>query len=208
MSQKQPQQPHTTATQDVQHATVALDALTPHPRNYRRHPESQVARLEASLARFGQVRSIVVQEGADGRYLLVAGHGLAEAARAQGLTELRADVIPASWTPQQVEGYLIADNESARGADDDLVALAQLLEEQQGAGEALAALGYSDEDLAALLETLAAETTGRTTELDEPAGGEVESGFSVLVECADESEQQRAYDLLTREGYTCRVLTL
>ena len=144
-----------TTTQDIHHAVVALDALSPHPRNYRRHPESQVARLSASLARFGQVRSIVVQEGADGRYLIVAGHGLIDAAREHGLTELRADVIPSTWTAAQVEGYLIADNETTRGADDDLVALAQMLEEQQGAGEALEALGYSDDDLAALLDTLA-----------------------------------------------------
>lgn len=143
------------STHGVQHATVALDQLTPHPRNYRSHPESQVARLSASLARFGQVRSIVVQEGADGRYLLVAGHGLAQAARERGLTELRADVIPATWTPAQVEGYLITDNETTRGADDDLVALAALLEEQQAAGYDLDALGYSGDELATLLEELA-----------------------------------------------------
>jgi hypothetical protein len=158
-------------TQDVQHALVALDGLTPHPRNYRRHPESQVARLEASLARFGQVRSIVVQQGADGRYLIVAGHGLVTAAQAQGLRALRADVIPASWTPQQVEGYLIADNESSRTADDDLVALAALLEEQQHAGFALETLGYSDEELAALLDDLAGAMDRRAMvtlrELDE-----------------------------------------
>lgn len=114
-----------------------------------------MARLSASLARFGQVRSIVVQSGADGRYLLVAGHGLAQAARERGLTELRADVIPATWTPQQVEGYLITDNETTRGADDDLVALAAMLEEQRAAGENLEALGYSDDELAGLLEELA-----------------------------------------------------
>jgi hypothetical protein len=173
-----PQQPsEDTATHAVQHATIALDGLIPHPRNYRRHPESQVARLEASLARFGQVRSIVVQEGADGRFLIVAGHGLVTAARAHGLTALRADVIPAHWTAQQVEGYLIADNESSRGADDDLVALAAMLEEQQHAGEALETLGYSDEELAALLEQLAEEAltgdgapddAGELEEADEP----------------------------------------
>lgn len=148
-------EPTPAATQGVQHAVVALDALTPHPRNYRRHPEQQVARLGASLARFGQVRSIVVQEGADGRYLLVAGHGLAEAARANGYTELRADVIPATWTATQVEAYLIADNETTRGADDDLTQLAAMLEEQRAAGEHLESLGYSDEELAALLDDLA-----------------------------------------------------
>lgn len=161
-----------TTTQGVQHAVVSLDGLTPHPRNYRRHPESQVARLSASLARFGQVRSIVVQEGADGQYLIVAGHGLVEAARSHGLRELRADVIPPTWTPAQVEGYLIADNETTRGADDDLVALAQMLEEQQSGGFDLDALGYSQEELAALLEQLANEAlAGDRRDVDDPDGG-------------------------------------
>ncbi|HET9111672.1 MAG TPA: DNA methyltransferase [Ktedonobacterales bacterium] len=160
------------ATQGVRHAIVALDGLAPHPRNYRRHPEAQLARLAASLARFGQVRSIVVQEGANGRYLLVAGHGLTEAARANGYTELRADVIPATWTPTQIEGYLIADNETTRGADDDLVQLAAMLEEQRAAGEHLESLGYSDDELAALLDDLAqAALAGDQRDVDDPDGG-------------------------------------
>ena len=154
-------------TQTVQHAVVALDALHAHPQNYRRHPDQQISRLAASLARFSQVRSIVVQEGADGRYLIVAGHGLVEAARREGFTELRADVIPASWSPTAVAGYLIADNETTRGADDDLTQLAAMLEEQRASGEHLEALGYSDEELAALLDDLAQTQLG-AGEDDEP----------------------------------------
>src|SRR5260221_407953 len=105
----------TTTTDDITNAVVAIDALKAHPRNYKRHPEQQIGRLATSITRFGQVRSIVVQEGAGGRYVIVAGHGLVEAAKRENLTELRADIIPASWTPEQVEGYLIADNELSRG---------------------------------------------------------------------------------------------
>lgn len=202
-------------TQGVQHATVALDRLTPHPRNYRRHSESQVARLGASLARFGQVRSIVCQEGADGRYLLVAGHGLTEAARANGYTELRADVIPATWTPTQIEGYLIADNETTRGADDDLVQLAAMLEEQRAAGEHLEALGYSDEELAALLNDLsnAELVSGEDGGDDEIPGLNApdkpyENQYAVSVLCASEEEQERVYNRLTEMGYTCKVLVV
>lgn len=150
----------------VTHATVPLDALRPHPRNYRQHPESQIGRLAASLARFGQVRSVVVQSGADGRYLIVAGHGLAEAAKREGYTTLEADVIPAHWTPEQVTGYLVADNESSREAEDDLTQLAAMLEEQRAAGYHLESLGFSDDDLTALLEQLADEQL--TDENDTP----------------------------------------
>lgn len=141
----------------ITHRAVPIDSLRPHPRNYRKHPESQIARLSASLARFSQVRSIVVQAGADGRYLIVAGHGLAEAAKREGYTTLEADVIPAHWTPEQVEGYLVADNESSREAEDDLTQLAAMLEEQRAAGYHLESLGYSDDDLTALLTQLSDE---------------------------------------------------
>lgn len=156
----------------VTHATVPLDALHPHPRNYRAHPEAQIGRLAASLARFGQVRSVVVQAGADGRYLIVAGHGLAEAAKREGYATLEADVIPAHWTADAIEGYLIADNESSREAEDDLTQLAAMLEEQRNAGYHLESLGYSEDDLTALLAQLADEQlAGSGRDVDDPDGG-------------------------------------
>lgn len=152
----------------MRNATLPLAALTPHPRNYRRHPDQQLARLEASIARFGQVRSIVVQEGAPGQYLIVAGHGVVAAAKRQKLTEVRADVIPADWTPEQVEGYLIADNLHSDGAEDDNALLAELLEEQRKAGYALEGVGMSDEELDALLAEVARMPQ---RSVDDPDGG-------------------------------------
>ena len=82
----------------VSNAVVKVGALTPHPRNYNQHSPAQVGDLRRSLKRFGQVRSIVVQAQADpGRWLIVAGHGIVQAARAEGIESLRADIIPASW---------------------------------------------------------------------------------------------------------------
>src|SRR5260370_692789 len=69
------------AQEEILHATIPLEDLAPHPRNYRRHPQEQLLRIAASLLRFGQVRGIVVQHGKASRYLIVAGHGLTEAAR-------------------------------------------------------------------------------------------------------------------------------
>src|SRR6266516_3736708 len=88
---------------------VSLDSLVPHPRNYRVHPKMQIDKLALSLQRFGQGRSIVVQDSPD-KLIIVAGHGIVEAAQALQWKELRADILPADWTDTQVEGYLIADN--------------------------------------------------------------------------------------------------
>lgn len=194
----------TPSVADVTHATLPLDSLTPHPRNYRRHPDEQIARLSASLARFGQVRSIVVQEGAGGRYLIVAGHGLAEAARAQHLSELRADIIPATWTPQQVEGYLIADNESSRAADDDLTQLAAMLEEQRAAGEHLESLGFSDDELAALLDDLAqAAALGDDEDTTPPDDAGEPQRFLIFT---PEQVAVSAFDHFRQAGFPYRAL--
>jgi len=142
---------------------VKVADLTPHPGNYQRHDATQVAGLRASLRKFKQVRSIVVQEAGPGQsatYLLVAGHGLTEAAKQEGITTLRADVIPADWPPVKVKAYLVSDNELARQSDPDSAQLAALLEEvrAQADAELLEATGYGDARLDALLADLEQST--------------------------------------------------
>lgn len=139
----------------VGNAVVNVGALTPHPRNYNQHSAGQVGDLRRSLRRFGQVRSIVVQAQAEpGRWLIVAGHGIVTAARAEGLTTLRADIIPADWDDAMVLAYLAADNELARQGQPDEAQLAALLRDVQAqADRELAALAAGSE--ARLTEMLA-----------------------------------------------------
>ena len=170
----------------LQHATLSIATLTPHARNYRKHPESQIIRIAHSLARFGQVRSIVVQEQANG-YRIVAGHGVVLAAQyllngsdvpitqarmdtlRAGLT---ADIIPSDWTESDVAGYLVSDNLSSESAEDDLVELAQLLQDQATDGFDLASLGSSEDSLQHLLQGLADEMlAAEGHDVDDPDGG-------------------------------------
>lgn len=131
---------------------VALATLRPHPRNYNRHPASQIERIAASLRKFGQVRSIVVW-----RSTILAGHGVVEAARALGWTELNADVLPDEYPEHLALAYVAADNELGRLGDPDQAALAAILEESRNAdAELLAAIGYSDAEFQALLEEVGA----------------------------------------------------
>ncbi len=145
---------------------IAIDMLIPHPQNYRRHPDEQVHDLILSLQRFGQGRSIVIQD-APGKKLIVAGHGIVEAAKALQWTEIRADLLPADWTPEQVKGYLIADNNVSKKASDDETLLAQLLQEQANAGYDLASLGSDEESLRQMLESLGDSYLGSDEERDE-----------------------------------------
>lgn len=127
---------------------VRLADLAPHPRNYNRHSKEQLERLRLSLRRFGQVRSVVVQALKDGGFVVVAGHGLIEAARGEGYAELKADVIPADWPEVRVLAYMAADNELARMGDPDQEQLAALVAKVQAEGDAeLAGLAAGTERL-------------------------------------------------------------
>lgn len=138
----------------MEHKVLSLDLLDGHKRNYRSHPPVQIAKLKASLGRFQQVRSIVVAPDPNGRYTILAGHGVVEAARECSLSEINCDVVPEAWSDDERNAYLIADNLHSQDATDDETVLAELLQEQQDAGYDLASLGSSDESLRQMLEAL------------------------------------------------------
>ena len=150
----------------VANAAVNVAALTPHPRNYNQHSAGQVGDLRRSLRRFGQVRSIVVQAQADGlHHLIVAGHGIVTAARAEGIETLRADIIPADWDDAMVLAYLAADNELARQGQPDEAQLAALLRDVQAT---------ADRELAALAAGSEARLTEMLATLDGGAAGDAD----------------------------------
>lgn len=205
----------------VKHEVVSIYDLMPHEANYNKHPQSQLDRLKASLRRFKQVEFVVVKALSGGKYQIVAHEGvitaalqLLESGECPHLAQCNVIVVPDSWDEVEIKGYMTASNETARLSSPDDELLVQLLQEQQDAGFDLASLGSSDESLREMLEALGDVYLGgdeertRTTELNEPEGGEVESSYNVLIECTSEAEQKRAYEMAEREGFACKVLTL
>lgn len=153
----------TQSDQIIEHATVRVDGLHAHPRNYNRHPDSQIQALRKSLRTFGQVRSIVVQRNGDG-HLIVAGEGIATAARLEGIETLWADVIPADWPPQRVTAYLAADNELARESEPELEQLEALAVDVAQFDETLAALALGLGEVPGIEETPTAPADPRQVE--------------------------------------------
>lgn len=122
-----------------------LDELKPHPRNYQRHPDDQLAQLEASLETFGFYRNVVAAR--DGTIL--AGHGVVEAARRKGLASvpvLRLEIEPDDPRARKV---LVGDNAIGKSAEIDDRALVELLREIADA-EGLDGTGFDEAQLAAL----------------------------------------------------------
>jgi DNA modification methylase len=145
------------AGEDLEHRLVDLATLVPHPRNYKQYPPKQIAKLKASLQRFGQRKDIVIQPGPV-KSLIVAGHGIVIAAQELGWTRLSAAIIPQDWPEDAVSGYMVADNETSNDAEDNDVLLAEILQEQKNAGFDLESLGWDEEEFQSFLEELGNET--------------------------------------------------
>lgn len=144
-------------------AVIRLDGFTAHRANYNRHPARQIDRLRSSLRKFGQVRNVVVW-----RNFFVAGHGVAEAAMAEGWETLRANVIDTDWPEARVVAFLAADNELARLSDPDQAALAAILDDaNQFDPDLLTAIGYDEREFAALLDAVG-ESAGNPLPADPP----------------------------------------
>jgi hypothetical protein len=109
-----------------------VEDLRAHPRNYNRHPAGQIERIRRSLERFGQRKPITSWRG-----FVLTGHGVYEAARALGWTEIWDEPCPEAWTEAEALAWLAADNELSRGADPDEDALAAIVRSVEDAKWAL-----------------------------------------------------------------------
>jgi DNA modification methylase len=135
-------------------------ALIPFARNSRTHSDAQVAQIAASIREFGFTNPILT----DGGNGIIAGHGRLQAARKLGLTEV--PTIPLNGlTDAQKRAYVIADNKLALNAGWDMDLLSSEIEGLGADGFDLALLGFSDDELAALL---ADKTEGLTDPDDIP----------------------------------------
>lgn len=137
-------------TTRLQVETIPISDLHLDPSNARRHGARNLSTIQASLARFGQQKPIVVGPGGT----VVAGNGTVEAARSLGWTEIA--VVRTTLEDADRVAYAIADNRAADLAEWDDAALAGLLAGLDA--ELREAAGYLDEELQDLLDALAAET--------------------------------------------------
>lgn len=119
---------------------VPLGGLKPHPRNYRDHPEVQLAHIRASIEEHGFYRNVVTAR--DGTVL--AGHGVVEVCRALGVEEVPAVRLPIDPDSPQAIKVLTGDNSIGGLAYDDAQELSNILQELMDAGDLLGT-GYDEE---------------------------------------------------------------
>src|ERR1700692_4152680 len=92
----------------------SLDRLKAYERNSRTHTDEQIAKVAASITRFGFTNPILATD--DGT--IVAGHGRLLAARQLGMTAVPVIVVT-GWTEDERRAYVIADNQLALEAGVD-----------------------------------------------------------------------------------------
>lgn len=97
-----------------------LDGLIPYANNARTHSDEQIAEIAASIAEFGFVNPILLDEGG----VIIAGHGRLLAARNLGMSEVPTIQL-AHLSETQRKALIIADNRIALNAgwDEDLLKL-------------------------------------------------------------------------------------
>lgn len=127
--------------------------------NTRKHPDRNKATIRASLEQFGAGRSIV----ADRDNVIRAGNGTLEQAIEAGMEALVVEPKPnqlvvvkrPDWSPTQAIAYAVADNRATDQSENDDAALASVLRGLQSEDFDLAAVGFDDAEVDALIEGLA-----------------------------------------------------
>ena len=128
--------------------TVPLDTLHPDPSNVRTHGPQNLESIVASLKRFGQAEPLVVQQRT-GR--LIGGHGRLQAMKQLGWAA--CEIVELDLDDLQATSLAIALNRTAELAGWDEANLAKLLQELK-AEDALDGVGFSEDDLDALVQQL------------------------------------------------------
>lgn len=126
--------------------------LIPYARNSRTHSDQQVAQICSSIREFGFTNPILVDE----KNSIIAGHGRVMAATKLDISEVPCLVL-SHLSEAQKRAYVIADNKLALNAgwDDELLAL-ELIDLQDMDFD-LSLTGFSEDELAGLMELEAEE---------------------------------------------------
>jgi hypothetical protein len=191
---------------ELQSLAVPVAELKPDPQNARKHGDRNRETVVASLRRFGQQFPVVALE--DGT--VIAGNARLDAAIALGWTHL---AVVRFRDRESAKAFALADNRTAELAEWDTALLQQQLDDLGELDLDLGEIGFSDDDLADLLESGESSvespepTKPRSAANPDPPPGAYREQFGVIVICESETEQRETYEALVAEGRSCRVVT-
>ena len=168
--------------------------LIPYVNNSRTHSDAQVTQVAASIKEFGFTNPILVDESNG----IIAGHGRLMAAKKLGFDEVPTITL-GGLTDAQRKAYVIADNQLALNSGWDLDTLKVEVERLSEMEFDIDLLGFDEIEIGKLFDQ------PKDLELKEEQYSEI---FNIIIECKNESEQEKIFNRLDAEGYKCRVQSL
>jgi len=169
---------------------IKIEQIKPYEKNAKQHPKIQIEKIKNSIKEFGFNVPLII----DKDNIIIAGHGRYIAAQELEMKELPC-IQKSQLTKEQVKAFRIADNKIAESDwIDDF--LKSELSDLKLNNYNLINTGFSNEELEKLFNI----------EKSKIEIGEII--YEISIECDDEKDQQKKYDVLTKGGYKCRVLTL
>lgn len=192
----------------VGHAEVDPRSLTGHPINFRTHPMAQRAVIRDSIAEFGFVKSVLVNQSTG---FIVDGHARVHEAYDE-IERLEKAGKPTDHVLVPVEYVELSESEeaavlavldaSSEMAIVDPVKLDELLRE----------VNTGSESISKMLNDLAEETGVIDQSLQAASEGTeciaVASSFNLVVECDDNDQLKELVNRLENEGFKCRLSNL
>ncbi len=181
---------------------IAIESLKLDPKNARSHDDRNILAIVSSLSRFGQVKPVVI----DKTGVVRAGNGVVIAARKLGWKTVKA--VRVDLPESELTAFAIADNRTAELSEWDAEALFDSLEALKIENIFPDDIGFSDEDLAAILGPMADAIDGDVEESAESSGDGSGSGrgYVCQIECRDENEKDDVTNWAASSGYRCKVL--
>jgi len=179
---------------------VPARELRPHPRNWRTHSDRQRDVLRGVLAEVGYADALLARELADGSLELIDGH-----LRAETTPEMLVPVLVLDVDETEAAKLLATLDPLANLAGMNRDVLAEVLAETTTDNAAVQTLW--DELLAATASELPPGEALPEPEKVRPSV-EIPELYQLLVECADEAEQQSLYEELSERGLKLRVVSL
>lgn len=187
-------------TRETSFEWVSLETLIPYARNARTHTPEQIDKVASSIKEFGFLNPVIISQD-DG---ILAGHCRVMAAKKLGLKTVPC-VRETFLTDAQKRAYILADNRLALDAGWDEELLRVELGELQDLDFNLDVMGFSEEELdALLLAEIPAQIENDETVDDESPQSQLV--FNVTCETRDELE--RLKELTGADDNSCQASVL
>lgn len=146
---------------------VDIDSIKPWGRNPKRLDESDVSRMVRSIERFGWADVIVARE-ADGE--IISGHLRHAAAKSLGMSKVPVRYLPIDSAEAHALAVAVTQHEAVRTFDESIGAL---LADMQSEGIDLDGLGWSEDEISALIQEPSMSEAGS----DAPVAGSMAATF-------------------------------